>query len=553
MSSSAGLNGGLPVLWTEWQNAVNPDGTPGPGGATHSTVTGFDAATGKLMATYSINGHVDGLTWDPRLRALIVTANEDNNSTMYLIDPDAKTVVNYTYSPNPAVSGNGGTDAVSLISDQIYVSHSNPNDTTEPALYSMTLDNVAHVANLTPVYNDNSSATDAVTGANAILALTDPDTNYVMPSISPRFGGDLALISQADGKIVFSSNNTGTPKLTVLTLTDNVASNAPPIDGLAVATSGKGTLFVVDAKGNLIQALDTTGWAAGTVFVTEPSDNHNPLLGTLNLSTGVITPLANTYVSPKGLFFVPAAGYQNVASDGGAFAYGAAPFVGSIGGKPLNKPVVGGDLAPDAAGLYEVASDGGIFCFGSAGFYGSMGGKPLNQPVVGMAASPDKAGYWIVATDGGIFAFGSAGYFGSMGGRRLNQPIVGMATTPQGNGYWLVAADGGVFSFGTANFYGSTGAIRLNKPIVAVAATPDGGGYWLVASDGGVFAFGDAQFLGSEGGTPINKPVVGMAAGPVGGYWLVASDGGVFSFGVPFLGSTGAIKLNQPVVGMSAT
>jgi hypothetical protein len=30
-----------------------------------------------------------------------------------------------------------------------------------------------------------------------------------------------------------------------------------------------------------------------------------------------------------------------------------------------------------------VASDGGVFTFGDAGYSGSMGGKPLNAPVVG--------------------------------------------------------------------------------------------------------------------------------------------------------------------------
>ena len=30
-----------------------------------------------------------------------------------------------------------------------------------------------------------------------------------------------------------------------------------------------------------------------------------------------------------------------------------------------------------------MASDGGIFSYGDAGFYGSMGGKPLNAPIVG--------------------------------------------------------------------------------------------------------------------------------------------------------------------------
>ena len=83
-------------------------------------------------------------------------------------------------------------------------------------------------------------------------------------------------------------------------------------------------------------------------------------------------------------------------------------------------------VAP-APGYWEVASDGGIFAYGAAGFYGSMGGHPLNQPVVGMAATPSDHGYWEVASDGGIFAFGDAGFYGSMGGHPLNRPIVGMA------------------------------------------------------------------------------------------------------------------------------
>ena len=40
---------------------------------------------------------------------------------------------------------------------------------------------------------------------------------------------------------------------------------------------------------------------------------------------------------------------------------------------------------PDGQGYWVVASDGGLFAFGDAGFDGSMGGTPLNEPVVGMA------------------------------------------------------------------------------------------------------------------------------------------------------------------------
>jgi hypothetical protein len=212
---------------------------------------------------------------------------------------------------------------------------------------------------------------------------------------------------------------------------------------------------------------------------------------------------------------------------------------------------------PPKWGYWTVASDGGIFSFGDAGFHGSMGGKPLNAPMVGMAPSGSGNGYWTVASDGGIFSFGDARFFGSTGGMHLNAPIVGMAVKPDGNGYWLVASDGGIFSYGQATYLGGEGGVHLNQPIVGMDVTPDGGGYWLVAADGGIFAFGDAGFLGSMGGQHLNKPMVGIAATPDGGgYWTVASDGGIFSFGDAaghFFGSMGGTPLNKPMVGMAET
>ena len=244
-----------------------------------------------------------------------------------------------------------------------------------------------------------------------------------------------------------------------------------------------------------------------------------------------------------------------VASDGGIFAFGNAKFYGSMGGMPLNKPIVGMAATPTGGGYWEVASDGGIFAFGNAQYYGSMGGKPLDKPIVGIAATPTGGGYWEVASDGGIFAFGNAQFYGSMGGKTLNAPIVGIAATPTGKGYWEAASDGGIFAFGTAAFHGSEGGKTLNAPIVGLASSVTGNGYWEVASDGGLFTFGTAAFHGSEGGKPLNAPIVGMAATPTGGgYWEVAADGGIFNFGTAkFYGSEGGQKLDKPIVGMAVT
>jgi hypothetical protein len=121
----------------------------------------------------------------------------------------------------------------------------------------------------------------------------------------------------------------------------------------------------------------------------------------------------------------------------------------------LNKPIVGMATAPGGSGYWLVASDGGIFSFGNAPFWGSTGALTLNKPIVGMAATSDGYGYWLVASDGGIFSFGDAPFYGSTGGTTLNAPIVGMSATPDGGGYWLVGADAGVFTFGDAAYAGS--------------------------------------------------------------------------------------------------
>jgi hypothetical protein len=64
-------------------------------------------------------------------------------------------------------------------------------------------------------------------------------------------------------------------------------------------------------------------------------------------------------------------------------------------------------------GYLEIGEDGGIFAWGGAPFFGSLGGIALNQPVVGAAWTPDYGGYYLLGKDGGIFAFGNAQHQGN--------------------------------------------------------------------------------------------------------------------------------------------
>jgi sugar lactone lactonase YvrE len=323
------------------------------------------------------------------------------------------------------------------------------------------------------------------------------------------------------------------------TVTAVSPASGPGLGGTTVTITGNGFLPGSSVAFGSTPAKSVTYVGATTLTAVAP-----PGIGRVDVT--VSTTFGTSGATPADQFSYQ--GYLEVASDGGIFAFNA-PFSGSMGGKPLNKPIVGMAADPLTGGYWEVASDGGIFAF-NAPFYGSMGGKPLNAPIVGIAADPMTGGYWEVASDGGIFNF-NAPFWGSMGGKPLNKPIVGIAGDPATGGYWEVASDGGIFNF-NAPFSGSMGGKPLNKPMVGIASTPDGGGYWEVANDGGIFNYGDAGFAGSMGGKPLNAPIVGIGADPnSGGYLEVASDGGIFAFNSPFFGSMGGKPLNKPIVGIA--
>jgi hypothetical protein len=185
----------------------------------------------------------------------------------------------------------------------------------------------------------------------------------------------------------------------------------------------------------------------------------------------------------------------------------------SASGPGQSAPSVSG-----ADGYWIASSDGGVFAFGSAPFLGSVPGvlgpdRHLDQPVVGIAPTASGQGYWLAAADGGVFAFGDAPYLGSLpailGSRaeHLAAPIVAIAADPTGAGYWLLGADGGVFAFGGAPYLGSIPALVGSGQLPsdpmdarAIVPTPTGEGYWIVGAHGGVYSFGDASFFGSVPG-----------------------------------------------------
>jgi hypothetical protein len=227
-------------------------------------------------------------------------------------------------------------------------------------------------------------------------------------------------------------------------------------------------------------------------------------------------------------------GYSLVGSDGGIFTFGDAAFKGSMGGKPLNKPMVSVVPTASGQGYWEVAADGGVFAFGDATAPASnpLPGMTLSKPVV-EATRIGAQGLLLVASDGGVFALNGAPFYGSMGGKPLNKPMVDIVASPTGKGYATVAADGGVFAFG--DYVGPASnplpGMTLRQPVTGAARYGTGFGLILTAGDGGTFSLGGAPFVGSAANLTLAKPVSSIALSPTGGQWLAALDGGVFAYG----------------------
>ncbi|MGH2718677.1 MAG: hypothetical protein ACRDJU_08875 [Actinomycetota bacterium] len=321
-------------LFTAFQNGVGPQGQPSTSGNTDSTVVEF-TATGHVLGQWDVTGKVDGLTADPDQHLMIATANEDANSSLYTISERSGAVRHYAYSIGPLLH-NGGTDAISVFHDAILISASAPGtvgslaalQASFPAAYRADLDPSSLTATLTPIYGDEATATVVTAGSpkgNAeALALTDPDSNAVVPNGSPRFAGDFELTSQADAEQIYTPDPlSDTPKLSVLNLTQG--GQPQSVDDTAWAT-GRGTLVFTDNSNGTVDAL-SGAFSPGTAYVavtpcglasapaTCPAPGYPAnFLGTLNLWSGAVTPVTlpdvgGVQAQPQGMLFVPAAAH----------------------------------------------------------------------------------------------------------------------------------------------------------------------------------------------------------------------------------------------------
>jgi hypothetical protein len=294
-------------IFIGYQNGVGSDGKASSSGITTSTIIEY-SLTGEKTNTWDVKGKCDGLTADPAKNRLLLTANEDNNSTFYVIHPNRKQVEHYSYDPAPdaptatgTMATGGGTDAITIKNGNIYISASNPSDVSKAALFRATLDDRTKTVQLQTVFTNNATATDAVTGQSVTLGLPDNDSNKIVPKVSPKFAGDFMLDGQADKQLIFVKNiGEQNQSLTRLSID-------APVDDTAWATSQSGTLLVSDTNTNIVYAIKGR-FAKGQAFVASTDANK---IGTLDLATGHIQDFASGLNAPHGLLFIPDAPSHN--------------------------------------------------------------------------------------------------------------------------------------------------------------------------------------------------------------------------------------------------
>ena len=308
-------------LYTAFQNGVGPQGQASPDGNTLSTVVEF-TASGHVVRQWDIKGKADGLTADTGRHLVIATVNEDAHSSVYTITPRARAgaqVQHYRY--NKPLPSKGGTDAISIFHGQVLISASAPGTTGKaapqpsyPAVYSVTFNRARHVATVAPLFFDEARATVANLGRDhgkvVRLALTDPDSNEIVPASGPRFAGDFMLDSQGDKEQIFVHRGRG-PRLSVLRLSQSV-------DDTAWARSPHGRLYGASTSGDTVDVV-TGRFPARSIFVAvTPCDaDHAPAtcpapgfpanyLGSLNPRTGHISRVRHSgpAFEPQGMVFV---------------------------------------------------------------------------------------------------------------------------------------------------------------------------------------------------------------------------------------------------------
>jgi hypothetical protein len=252
---------------------------------------------GSVVHTYTVPGHSDGLKVDPVTHKLWALQNEDANANLVIINTETHFQRLYTFG---STLHGGGYDDLVFRGCKVYVSASNPanNPNTGPAIVSARLQ--GNLVAVEPVLAGEASAIDISTDATVQLNLQDPDSMTLDPL------GNIVLDSQGDQELIIVSNpETSNQRVLRLPLSYLAPSGPMSVetDDTAFVKSSEGFLLFADKGLNAIYKISKNAFVPGTAYTAA---DGGPFVGALDMTTGVIIPIATGLKNPGGMMFVDA-------------------------------------------------------------------------------------------------------------------------------------------------------------------------------------------------------------------------------------------------------
>jgi hypothetical protein len=260
----------------------------GAGGT--STIVQY-TLSGAVVNTVNVSGFNDGLSINPVDGKIWALQNQDGpNPNLAVITPTSLAVTQYSLTP---VNG-GGFDDVTFVKGQAYLSASNPqkNPNTDPAIVSATI--VGNSVNLSPILLGTATATNISTGGTETLNLIDPDAMTHDPN------GNLVLTDETQNQLVFVAHpGTAQQSQSFLNIT-TPALGSINLDETRFATTPGSFLLATDQTTGIIYKVQGP-FVPGTTYSASPD---NGLFGSLDLSTGSLTPIDIGVGEVHGMEFV---------------------------------------------------------------------------------------------------------------------------------------------------------------------------------------------------------------------------------------------------------
>ena len=295
-------------LWVGYGNGVDTTGKGDP-----STLVEYDIASGAVVRSISIPGHLDGLKINPATGDIWATENEDGNPTLARVEHESGAFEIYRFSPTLIT---GGMDDLVFVtnhreesrhdsdsSPDVYIVTSSQANTSTPVIVRIS----------GPLRASNTQVTSALPGApqsvwNVVTSqeetadmVGDPDSMTLDPA------GELVLDNRSDDSLyIVRDPKAQNPVLRVpLTLGGNAVEVNDTIFTWSETTrlaSTAGTIFITDTSANKIYMLTKPYFPSNEVYTAANVAN---VVGLLDLNTGAVTPVATGFTGVHGLAFSP--------------------------------------------------------------------------------------------------------------------------------------------------------------------------------------------------------------------------------------------------------